>query len=100
MHGLSPGASMVTVVIADTLRLVDSQPSKKLKKSGGKGSVALLILNIQIVLRKSLFCGRLESWDHITQSSSRRPRCVTQKFGKERVHRMVHAKSVYLWTKP
>ena len=29
----------------------------------------------------------MESWDRITQSSSRIPRCITQKFGKERVHR-------------
>ena len=63
----------------------DGQPSKESKKSGGNGSVASLKENIQTgcvsqcVLRKSLFCGKLESWDQTTQSSSPRPRCVTQK---------------------
>ena len=38
--------------------------------------------------QKSLFFGKLQSWDQTVQSSSRRPRCVTQKFGNERFHRM------------
>ena len=46
---LNPDASVVTVVISDTLRLMDS-PVKKSRKSGGKGSVALLKENIQFGL--------------------------------------------------
>ena len=41
-----------------------------------------------IALRESPFCGKMESWDRITQSSSRRPRCVAEKLGKRRVHRI------------
>ena len=40
-----------------------------------------------IAISGSLFCGKIKDWGQISQSSSRRPRCVTQKFGKRRVHR-------------
>ena len=49
----------------------------------------------KIALRRSLFCGKLENWDRITHSSSPRPRCVTHKFGKERVHRRESCKNVH-----
>ena len=74
--------------ISDTLGLVGS-PSRKSKKSCGKGSVALLNEAIQLGCvshdspqRKSL--------------SSRRPRCVTQIFGKRRVHRRESFKNANL----
>ena len=45
---LNPDASMVTVLISDTLKLV--HPSSKSKKSARKGSVAVLKENIQWVV--------------------------------------------------
>ena len=38
---LNPDASLVTIVVSDILRLMGN-PVKSSKKSGGKGSVALL----------------------------------------------------------
>ena len=83
---------MVTSVISDTLRLVGS-PVKSQRKVAQKDRwlYCKRLLNWvvcpMIVLRESRLCGKMESWDRITQSSSRRPRCVTQELGKRRVHR-------------
>ena len=64
------------------------QPSKRTKQRDGKGTVALEIVCPKIALRESPFCGNMGKWDRITQSSSRRPRCVPQKkIGKRRFHR-------------
>ena len=88
---LNPGASVVTVVISDTPRLVGS-PVKSQRKVAEKDHWSYWkrlfswVVCPKIALRESVFCGKMESWDRIAQSSSRRPRCVTQKNGKERVH--------------
>ena len=81
----------------------DGQPSnKKSKKSGGKDQWRYLKENSQLgcvsqhSTRKSLFFGKLENWDRITQSSSPRPRCVTQKIGTEMVHRRESCKNAKL----
>ena len=70
----------------DTLRLVGS-PVKSQRKSGGKGSVALFGLCVPRFLQKVYSAGKLNIRDQITQSSSRRPWCVTQKLEERRVHR-------------
>ena len=66
-------------------------------KYSGKGSVGLLKETIQLSCvsndsrqKKSIF-REMKNWDQIAQSSSRRPRCVTQKFAKRMVHRGDHS---------
>ena len=62
---LNPDASMVTVVISDTLRLVGS-PGKRQRKEAEKDQwlrwqrIFNWFVCPEIVLRKSLFCGKLE----------------------------------------
>ena len=48
----------------------------------------------KIALRRSLFCGHLETWDRITPSNSPRALGTTLKFGNERVHREELCKNV------
>ena len=72
---------------------VDSPPSKKSKKSGGKRSVALLEGVLTIGLRVPRYAateevyGRVENWNQTAPSKSPRASGTKEKFGKERVHR-------------
>ena len=60
-------------------------------KYGGEGLVGLLKETIQLGCvsndsrQKKSILREMKNWDQIAQSSSRRPRCVTQKFAKRRV---------------
>ena len=62
---------------------VDGQPSKRSKKSGVKGSVAYArslynrVVCLKILIRESLFCGKLENWDRVTPSNSPRAHGTT-----------------------
>ena len=90
---LNLDASMVPVVISDTLRLVGSQPSEQSKKVAQKDRwrywkrLFNWFVCPMIAFRESLFCWKMEDWDRITPSSSRWPRCVAWKFGERRVNR-------------
>ena len=81
----------------------DSQPSKKLKESGGKGSVALgvetfgLRTRVQSRRSPSRFYGLQQNLeDQIAPSASLKARYTPLKIGKERVHRQEFFKSVSL----
>ena len=78
----------------------EEKPSKKSKKGGAKGSVALLKESIRWGCvspdshPRNLFCGKKEYCDRITPFHSPRARGTTQKTGKERVHREASFKSL------
>ena len=61
----------------------DRLPSSKSKKSGGKGSVALLkesthwVVCTKILIRENRFFGKDENSDHIAPSNSPRARGTT-----------------------
>ena len=61
----------------------DRLSSSKSKKSGGKGSVALLkesthwVVCTKILIRENRFFGKDENWDHIAPSNSPRARGTT-----------------------
>ena len=80
----------------------DSQPSKKLKESGGKGSVALgveigLRTGVQSRRSPSRFYGLQQNLeDQIAPSGSHKARYTPLKIGKERVYRQEFFKSVSL----
>ena len=56
----------------------EEKPSKKSKKGGAKGSVALLkgftqlVVSRKILIRENLFDVKRENWDQNTPSNSRR----------------------------
>ena len=76
---------MVTSGISCTLRLLGSP----VKSQRWRNRISLFnwVVCPTIALRESLLCGKMESSDRITQSTSRRPRCVALKVWKRRVHR-------------
>ena len=96
---LNPDANMVTIVNSDILRLVGSpvkSQRKVVEKEQWPFERRLIPLGCVSQLRKSLFCGKLESWDRNTPSYSPRARGTTQKIWKERVHRKESFKNANL----
>ena len=66
----------------------EEKPSKKSKKSGVKGSLALVEESTQlgcvsmILIRENLFSVKRENWDQNAPSNSPTARGTTSKFGK------------------
>ena len=87
MKSLNLDPSMVTVVISDTLRLVDGLVKGQRKVADKEQwpcwkRIFKWYVCPRTIPRGSLFCGTMIDWDRFTQSRSRRPRCATWKFGK------------------
>ena len=86
----------------DKCRFRHVEPSKQSKKSGAKGSVALLTESTQLGCAsqdchpKQSIPRKEEHWDQITPSNSPRARGTIQKLGKEMVHREDLSQSVNL----
>ena len=81
----------------------EDKPSKKSKKGGAKGSVALLKESTQLGCvsqdsypRNSIPLEKKGNWDQNTPSNFPTAPGTKQKFGKERVHRKEPFKSVNL----
>ena len=72
----------------------EETPSKKSKKSGGKGTVALLKDSTQLGCVFHDSHPTKSILDEMTPSNSPRARGTTSKFGKQRVHREASFRSV------